>query len=122
MITFAKIGAVPIFILRFSPCLIGVIFMSSVVPTAESNKLVFNFVLSKFSGNVSGFPMTDPINESLLVKDGSNYVPIATNPPGLTISTVPAPVPNETISVWIGSYDFFFSPYNPGLISISSPT
>ena len=43
------------------------------------------------------------MNESPRVKFGSSLVPIATNPPGFTLSTVPAPVPKDTISVISGS-------------------
>ena len=102
-------GAVPIFTRRDSPTLIGLTLVSSVVPTAESNKFTSTFAVREFSGSVSGLPITDPINESLLVRDGSSFVPIATSPPGFTVSTIPAPVPREAISVRIGSYVFFFS-------------
>ncbi len=77
--------------------------ISSVAPTAESNKFTLSFSFVEFSGSVPGFPITEPINESLLVIDGSNFVPIATKPPGFTDSTIPAAVPNEVISVRIGS-------------------
>ena len=85
--------------------------ISSVIPTAESNRLTSSFNKVEFSGSVSGFPITEPIKESLLVIEGSNFVPIATRPPGFTDSTMPAAVPNEVISVCNGSYDFFFSRY-----------
>ena len=91
------------FSLNISPMLIGAIFSLLAEPTAESNKLTFSFAISEFSGNESGLPITEPINESPRVRFGSSLVPIATNPPGLTLSTVPAPVPKETISVIIGS-------------------
>ena len=83
--------------------LTGVIFSLFDEPTAESNKLIFSFAVSEFSGSDPGFPITEPINESPRVKFGSSLVPIATNPPGFTLSTVPAPVPNDTISVINGS-------------------
>ena len=102
-VTFPRIGAVPILIRKLSPVFIGTIFSSFPEPTAESNRLIFNFAMSEFSGSESGFPITDPKNESPRVRDGSSFVPIATNPPGFTESTIPAPVPNETISVLIGS-------------------
>ena len=76
---------------------------------------------STSSGRVSGLPTTEPISESLLTYVGSNFVPIATNPPGLTFCTSPAPVPRVEITERIGSYLFFFSSIKPGLISISSP-
>ena len=38
--------------------LIGEIFSLPVEPTAESNKLTFNFATSEFSGSESGFPIT----------------------------------------------------------------
>ena len=91
------------FNLNISPMLIGAIFSLLAEPTAESNKLTFNFAASEFSGKESGLPITEPINESPRVRFGSSLVPIATNPPGFTLSTVPAPVPNETISVISGS-------------------
>ena len=65
--------------------------------------------------------MTDPINESLFMKEGSNFEPIATSPPGFTLSTMPAPVAKEAIFEIMGSYLFFFSLYMPGSISISFP-
>ena len=83
--------------------MIGAIFSLVAEPTAESNKLTFNFAVSEFSGKESGLPITEPMNESPLVRFGSSLVPIATNPPGLTLSTDPAPVPKETISVIRGS-------------------
>ena len=98
-VTLPRIGAVPTLILKFSPVLIGRIFSSLPEPTAESNKLILKLAKSEFSGRESGLPITEPKNESPLVSEGSNLVPIATNPPGFTESTVPAPVPNETISV-----------------------
>jgi hypothetical protein len=61
------------------------------------------------------------MSESLFMKVGSNLVPIATNPPGLTDSTRPAPVPNVEMAEVIGSYLLFLSSKKPGLISISSP-
>ena len=91
------------FNLSNSPFLIGFTLISSVVPTAESNKFTLSFSFVEFSGSVPGLPITEPINESLLVIDGSNFVPIATKPPGLTDSTIPAAVPNDVISVRIGS-------------------
>ena len=91
------------FNLNISPMLIGAIFSLPVEPTAESNKLTFNFARSEFSGNESGFPITEPMNESPRVRFGSSLVPIAIRPPGFTLSTVPAPVPRDTISVIIGS-------------------
>ena len=89
--------------LNISFIVIGAIFSLFVEPTAESNKLTFSFAESEFSGSESGFPITEPMKESPRVKFGSSLVPIATNPPGLTVSTVPAPVPKETISVISGS-------------------
>ena len=86
------------FNLNISFMVTGAIFSLFVEPTAESNRLTFNFATSEFSGSESGFPITDPMKESPRVKLGSSFVPIATNPPGLTLSTVPAPVPKETIS------------------------
>ena len=71
--------------------------MSFIVPTAESKRLTSSRASDAFSGNVSGFPITLPTKESLLVMDGSSFVPIATRPPGLTVSTIPAAVPNDTI-------------------------
>ena len=99
LVTLPRIGAVPIFTRRFSPALIGVIFSSLAEPTAESNKLTSNFALLELSGSESGFPTTEPSNESPLVSAGSSFVHMATKPPGFTESTVPAPVPKETISV-----------------------
>ena len=103
LVTFPGIGAVPIFSLSISFIVIGAIFSLFAEPTAESNKLTFNFATSEFSGSESGFPITEPMKESPRVKLGSSFVPIATNPPGFTLSTVPAPVPRETISVMSGS-------------------
>jgi len=119
--TLPNIGAVPIFNLRSSSFCIGRTLVSSVIPTAESKRFTESLSLLEFSGRVPGLPTTEPMNESLLVLAGSHFVPIATNPPGLTKSTKPAPVPNEVISVCRGSYVFFFSSIIPGLISISSP-
>ena len=98
-VTCPRIGAVPTLIRRFSPDFIGKIFSSLPEPTAESNKLIFKLAVSEFSGKESGLPITEPMNESPLAREGSSFVPIATSPPGFTESTIPAPVPNETISV-----------------------
>ena len=57
--------------------------VSPVEPIAVSNKLTFSLVSVEFSGSVSGLPITEPINESLLEREGSSLVPIATKPPGL---------------------------------------
>ena len=97
--TFAGTGAVPTLTLNNSSVLIGATFVSVTDPTAISNKFMLSFTFVVFSGSVSGFPIIEPINESLLEREGSSFVPIATKPPGLTESTKPAPVPNETISV-----------------------
>ena len=102
-ITLESTGAVPIFTLKDSPTCIGKTLMSSVVPTAESNKRTWNFASNEISGSEFGFPITEPMKESLLVIEGSSFVPMATRPPGFTLSTKPAPVPKETISVVIGS-------------------
>ena len=96
--------------------------ISSIEPTAVSNRFTSSFALVEFSGSVSGCPITEPINESLLVIEGSSFVPIATRPPGFTSSTRPALVPSEAISVVIDSYLPLFSFASQGLISISSPT
>jgi hypothetical protein len=66
-------------------------------------------MLSTFSGRVDGFPTTEPMRESLFIKVGSNLVPIATRPPGLTDSTKPAPVPKVEMTEVIGSYLLLFS-------------
>jgi len=87
----------------------GRILVSSIIPTADSKRLIDISVVSEFSGNVPGFPITEPIKESLLVNEGSRLVPIAIRPPGLTDSTLPAEVPKEIIWVCMGSYTFFFS-------------
>ena len=90
-------------------------------PTAESNRLTRSLARSEFSGSVPGRPTTDPMNESPPVIAGSSFVPIATRPPGRTSSTIPAPVPSETISVDTGSYALRRSLRMPGRISTSSP-
>ena len=64
------------FSLSISPMLIGEIFSLPVEPTAESNKLTFSFAISEFSGNESGLPITEPINESPRVRFGSSLVPM----------------------------------------------
>ena len=51
--------------------LIGAIFSLLAEPTAESNKLTFNFAVSEFSGNESGLPITEPMNESPRVRSVS---------------------------------------------------
>ena len=75
----------------------GSTLTKSCVPTAVSNKLMSIVISSTTGGNEFGFPTTAPINESLLMNDGSSFEPIATNPPGFTLSTRPAPVANEPI-------------------------
>ena len=101
MLTFAGTGAVPTLILSNSPTVTGTTLVSPPEPTAVSNKLIFSFASVEFSGSVPGLPATEPINESLVEREGSSYVPIATRPPDFTSSTRPAPVPKETISVCI---------------------
>ena len=99
--TFAGTGAVPTLTRSNSPTVTGVTLVSPADPPAVSNKLIFNFASVEFSGSVPGLPTTDHINESLVEREGSSFVPIATKPPDFTSSTIPAPVPKETISVWI---------------------
>ena len=65
-----------------SPIFIGGTFTVEDIPTAESKRLVSNDALIMLSGSVPGLPTTEPINESPPVRDGSNFVPIATSPPG----------------------------------------
>ena len=120
-ITVPIVAAVPIFSLNDSLLFIGSTFIISCVPTAVSKRLYSREIPSTSAGSLAGKPTTDPINESLFTKDGSRRVPIATNPPGLTLSTRPAPVPRVAILDLMGSYLFFLSSHNPGLISISSP-
>lgn len=107
LMTLPNTGAVPMFSRSASPDWIGLTLISSVMPTAESNRFTSNFKILEFSGSVPGLPITEPIKESLLVMEGSNFVPMATKPPGFTDSTMPAAVPREVISVSNGSYDFF---------------
>ena len=64
------------FNLNISFMLIGAIFSLPVEPTAESNKLTFNFAMSEFSGNESGFPITEPMNESHKKKYLSHIAPL----------------------------------------------
>ena len=101
LFTFAGTGAVPTLTLSNSPTVMGTTLVSPAEPTAVSNKLIFNYASIEFSGSVPGLPTTDPINESLVEREGSSFVPIATRPPDFTSSTIPAPVPKETISVCI---------------------
>src|SRR5438309_3835850 len=103
LVTFERTGAVPTLSLNDSPTCTDETFISSAEPTAVSKRFISSFAIEEFSGNVLGFPITEPISESLRVIDGSSFVPIATKPPGLTSSTSPAPVPREEISVMIGS-------------------
>jgi len=101
LFTFAGTGAVPTLILSNSPTVTGTTLVSPAEPTAVSNKLIFSFASVEFSGSVPGLPTTEPIYESLVEREGSSFVPIATRPPDFTSSTIPAPVPKETISVCI---------------------
>ena len=65
-------------------------------------------------------PERDPCEPSPPVRDGSNFVPMATSPPGRMLSTKPAPVPSESIVVVIELYVFFLPVCTPGFISISN--
>ena len=62
LVTLPKTGAVPMFNLSNSPFWIGLTLISSVAPTAESNKFTLSFSFVEFSGSVPGFPITEPIN------------------------------------------------------------
>ena len=119
---FAKFRRGPTLKRNMSPIFIGGTFTVEDIPTAESKRLVSNDALIMLSGSVPGLPTTEPINESPPVKDGSNFVPMATSPPGRMLSTKPAPVPSESIVVVIELYVFFLPVCTPGFISISSPT
>src|SRR5712692_3453796 len=114
--TVPRVAAVPIFRRSGSLALMGSTLTMSSVPTAVSKRCTSTEMSSTSSGKASGFPTTDPIRESLFTKVGSNFVPIATSPPGLTFSTRPAPVPSVEMVELIGSYLPFFSSKKPGRI------